>query len=388
MIVLAGCGQSARQHPLTDTPSDVVTIDFLQATSTTRGQLAQWLIQQRTESESDSVPFMVTLQNSEGDYLIEGRVIVAWESGSYRLLVPRSGIIGFHLDESQLDGLSIIAPRGFDVLKQRTFPFGNAYVAERQLDIDQLPFAITDDNEIITAMREGLLRMRAQGEYLDHRKLRDQLRRRAFPLEVADPADAELSPAQIYQRCRDSVVIIGTLDDKDDVTYAGGVILDASGVIATGYHVLDKPPSHTARAVGTAGGEIYRVDEVLAASKAADVAVIRIGAQRLQAAPLSSGDAVGTPVTVISHPGNHLYSLTCGHITRYWSLISCAELTTSMLITAEFGDGASGGPVFNPQGAVTGLVSSTNQLKDQMVFRNCVPAWEIRRLLESPASQE
>jgi hypothetical protein len=125
------------------------------------------------------------------------------------------------------------------------------------------------------------------------------------------------------------------------------------------------------------------VEEILAASRAADIAIIRIDAQGLQAAPLSQGDAEGTPVTMISHPGGRFYSLSHGYISRYWSLISCAELTMSMTITAEFGDGASGGPLFNPHGAVTGLVSSTSPLGDQMVFRNCVPAWEIHRLLGS-----
>ena len=77
--------------------------------------------------------------------------------------------------------------------------------------------------------------------------------------------------------------------------------------------------------------------------------------------------------------------LTQGAIARYASAIQYGDAALLMGVTAEFADGSSGAPVFNMQGEVTGIVSSTNSSSEQMVVRFAAPAVSLRMLLgEAP----
>jgi phosphohistidine phosphatase SixA len=200
-------------------------------------------------------------------------------------------------------------------------------------------------------------------------------------LEPVPFSERGLSPAEIYDRCRRSVVVIGQLYRDGTVTHAGGVVLTATGVIATAYHVLDKSSEIVSRGVRLPDGSVHPIVEILAADQCDDVALLQIAAEGLDFSPLSSGDVPGTPVTIISHPSGRFFTLSHGHIGRYAAVVMYGRSTIKMSVTAEFADGSSGSPVFNPQGEVAGLVSSTEPARDQMVFRTVVPAQTIRRML-------
>jgi S1-C subfamily serine protease len=196
------------------------------------------------------------------------------------------------------------------------------------------------------------------------------------------PADSpnDWTPERIYQQRRAAVVVIGTLHEDGGMTRGSGVILSSDGIVATAYHVLDKANA-TARGVMTADGDMHAVLEVVAASRADDVALLRIDGKDLPAAPLSAGDPVGAAVTVISHPGSAFYSLTEGYISRYWAATHFGRLSIKMSVTAEFADGSSGGPIFNDRGEVAGIVSSTDALSNQMVVRIAATSDAIRALI-------
>ena len=168
------------------------------------------------------------------------------------------------------------------------------------------------DGRINSDLNRALQRMKALGESVDDRKVRQQLRRKSFPLALPEPPAEELTPAEIYQQRRDAVVVIGTLFGDGNYTVASGVIVDPAGIVATAYHVIDKPPPVLARGVMTRSGKVYAVREILAADKPGDVALLKIDASNLAAAPVSHGDPEGTPVTVISHPSSNFFSLTQG----------------------------------------------------------------------------
>jgi len=136
----------------------------------------------------------------------------------------------------------------------------------------------------------------------------------------------------------------------------------------------------------TRSGKMYAVREILAADKPGDVVLLKIEASGLAAAPLSRGDPEGTPVTLISHPSSNFYSLTHGYISRYYAVTLYGELSSRVTVTADFADGASGGPIFNSCGAVTGLVSATDAFGYQMVRRTGATADAIRRLVRSASA--
>jgi S1-C subfamily serine protease len=133
----------------------------------------------------------------------------------------------------------------------------------------------------------------------------------------------------------------------------------------------------------TRDGKMYPITEILAADKSADLAIVRINASDLTPAPLSEGDPLGSPVTVISHPGGNYFSLTLGHISRYWTTTAQGRSGLRMTITADFADGSSGGPIFNANGSVTGVVCATRPLGEQMVCRFGVPVESIRKLIQT-----
>ncbi|MEZ6111847.1 MAG: hypothetical protein R3C99_12640 [Pirellulaceae bacterium] len=72
--------------------------------------------------------------------------------------------------------------------------------------------------------------------------------------------------------------------------------------------------------------------------------------------------------------------MTQGHISRYFGVTRYGRSAVQMAVTAEFADGSSGGAIFNDRGELTGIVSATNQIGNQMVYRTAAPAFLLRRL--------
>jgi serine protease Do len=381
--VAAGAVPSIHDLPAEKTDE----IDFYQATGIRQEDVEAFLDELASRDHVDDYPVLVTLENIDGDYLAGSQVIVRWKSGTQRLLVGSSGVIQFLITKSKLPGLAIVAPKGYTNLKQRSIPLGPAYEPEEQIDTSQLGYDVVWDGHIQSTLARELVRMRASGSVLTAADLREQLRRTGFTLELPDPPHDELTPEEIYRRRKDSVVIIGSLGPDGRVVEGSGFVLHESGVIATAYHVVDKPTA-VARAVMTSDRRVYPITEVLAADKPSDVALIRVEASGLQPAPLSEGVPEGSAVTVISHPGRDYFSLTQGYVSRYYATTQFGRLAVMMTVTAEFADGSSGAPVFNSHGAVTGLVSATGQLGNQMVRRTAAPAASIRKLLRRPKAEE
>jgi hypothetical protein len=386
VCVCVGAGLLAWSDCSRDEPPAEETdqIDFYQASGISQPELEGFLDGLVISSNLHDYPLLITLQDDQGDYLADSRVIVRWNGGELRLLVGQSAVIQVLLEKQKLPGLRLVVPRGFTRLKQKTIPWGTAYTPEGQLDVSGLPYEVVWDGRINSDLNRGLQRMKALGQSLDDQQVRQQLRRKSFALKLPDPPTEELTPPEIYQRYRDAVVIVGTLMRDGGYTVASGVIVDSAGVIATAYHVVNKPPPVLARGVMTRNGKVYAVREILAADKAGDVVLLKIDASDLRAAPLSHGDPEGAPVTVISHPSSNFFSVTQGHISRYWATTSYGELSARMSITADFADGSSGAPIFNSRGAVTGLVSATDPFSYQMVRRTAAPADLVRRLLRIP----
>ena len=250
-------------------------IDFYQASGITQAELEGFLEGLAISSNLHDYPMHITLQNDQGDYLADSRVIVRWDTGEQRLLVGMSAVIQVLLEKQKLPGLRLIVPRGFTRLKQKTIPLGTAYAPEGKLDVAGLKYEVYWDGRINSDLNRALQRMKALGESVDDRKVRQQLRRKSFPLVLPEPPAEELTPAEIYQQRRDAVVVIGTLFGDGNYTVASGVIVDPAGIVATAYHVIDKPPPVLARGVMTRSGKVYAVREILAADKPGDVALLK-----------------------------------------------------------------------------------------------------------------
>jgi len=202
---------------------------------------------------------------------------------------------------------------------------------------------------------------------------------------AADPTEAVYLIGSVY-KC-----------GKCDLWHLGGIAtawaLSPDGVMVTNHHVLEKAKGG-AMGVCDRKGNTYPVLEVLAADRAADMAVFRVRAEGLPALSMGAPAEIGSSVRVISHPNRRFFMQTFGEVSRYHIRPSKRDRKGSirMSITADYAKGSSGGPVLNPENEVIGMVSSTQSIyyeSDngqpkgalQMVVKNCVPVSAIRKMV-------
>ena len=266
------------------------------------------------------------------------------------------------------------------------------------------PSVLNDRSLLDKICREG-------GRLIDEKKV---VKAADLAAQLDKGAKCKLTPAacpdkpipdeQFYETVKPSVVIMGGVYKCDKcnnwhVSPASGYIIGAGGIVVTNYHVIaiGKQDTKQAMFAMTSDGQIFPVKQVLAASKANDVAIVQLEADKAVFKPLPiQGDApVGTKVRVLSHPNELLYTLTEGIISRYFVMPNRPNSSggpTMMAITADYARGSSGGPVLNDRGAVVGMVSSTfsvyydvkngHQENLQMVVKQCVPAASVLKLIE------
>lgn len=201
------------------------------------------------------------------------------------------------------------------------------------------------------------------------------------------PAESAIS------RARAATLIIGHLYlcgrcEKHHASFASGVLLSSDGLALTNYHVLDSSEA-IVFAARTADGRLFSFERVLAASKADDLALIRLrDAADLPFIPLGEALSTGDELFLVSHPDGHFYSLSRGHLSRKY--LAADTRAPRLQITADFAKGSSGAGIFDRDGRLVGLATSTNSIYHskedgrnenlQMVVKSGVPLLAIRRL--------
>lgn len=239
-----------------------------------------------------------------------------------------------------------------------------------------------------------------------------QLKRQKTAVRLLKMGEAQMAPEALYsKRLKSVALVVGRptmCDQCPDLhlsSTAGGFFISSDGICVTNWHVVGETESSLY--VMTFDQKIYGVSEILAADEATDVAILKVAGSGFEAAPLTREDPrVGSRVAVISHPSGRYFSFTEGRVSRH-SLEprfrkSDASGTTDsakepargdrqmMTITADFGSGSSGGPVFDFSGNVVGMVAATEtfygdelQYRDpQMVLKLCVPSTSILALID------
>lgn len=170
-------------------------------------------------------------------------------------------------------------------------------------------------------------------------------------------------------------------------------VLTEDGVMVTNYHVFENM-KQAGYGVLTSDGKVSPVTEVLAADKAADIAIFRVEGKGFKPLKLGNSQRVGGAAHIIAHPDSRFFTYTAGVVSRYYK-DRAKRPVFWMGVTAEYARGSSGGPVMDDAGNVIGMVASTNSIyypsKDknkrgpfQMVIRNCVPVDAIRKLITKP----
>jgi len=228
--------------------------------------------------------------------------------------------------------------------------------------------------------------------------LTKQLNRKRCNLTLPTRLTKQLPRPEIYRKNLAGVLIVAGVHKCKKCTKwhagpASGFALTSTGAIATNYHLFESKEKRKALVAMTSDGKTYGVKEVLAASRADDVVILQLdmGGAKLKPLAMAPSAPIGTEVTVISHPNHRFYTLSEGVVSRYSRRRTKRGMTDTVAITADFAKGSSGAPVFDDRGNVAAMVASTSsvyytqtkgkQQNLQMVFKQCVPAASILKLI-------
>ncbi|MCP4848179.1 MAG: trypsin-like peptidase domain-containing protein [Verrucomicrobiaceae bacterium] len=256
-----------------------------------------------------------------------------------------------------------------------------------------------NDLQIKSTFEKQLGNLRDGGKLVAAEKLASQLKEQnqshlKFPLIMKTRPVS----TSIYEQNKKGILCFGNIYkcdrcDKWHSNIAGGFVISKEGLAVTNYHVME---SNNAGAFGgmTIDGKLYPVTAVVASSKKNDLAIVQLQGENFHPLAISEGGAVGADVTVISHPEGRFFSVSRGIIARYYKERSGDHRGSSrMAITADYAKGSSGSPVFNQNGDVVGVVSTTRSIyynkKEgiernlQMVIKSCIPSGSILQLLKS-----
>jgi len=254
-----------------------------------------------------------------------------------------------------------------------------------------------DDHARMRDLTAKATKLLNSGKITSMDTLSKQLNRTQCKLSLPTRLTKQLTRPEIYRKNLDGVLIVaGVYKCKKCVKWhtspASGFALTSTGAIATNYHLFASKEKKALVAM-TRSGKTYAVKEVLAAGRADDAVILQLdmGAAKLAPLTLAPDTPIGTEVTVISHPNHRFYSLSAGVVSRYSRQRTKRGTTNMMTITADFAKGSSGAPVFDDRGNVAAMVASTSsvyytQTKNtqknlQMVFKQCVPAASILKLI-------
>lgn len=156
-----------------------------------------------------------------------------------------------------------------------------------------------------------------------------------------------------------------------------GVFLDPAGTLVTNNHVMRRCQRVIAR---FEDGRNTVVDEIVAVSPEVDVAVMRAqGVPDLQKIVLASRKDVkkGDEVLAVGNVLGLGLSVMPAHVENI-AEINGREF---IIISADLGAGASGGPVFDQQERLVGLVRGTMTVGNTRLSL-VIPAWEVSSVVE------
>jgi len=301
-------------------------------------------------------------------------------------------------------------------------PLGRKLADVRGADEEQgTPYPVFNVSEVIHVMTTAGSRLHKSGKARSDAELRKQLERKSVELELPEPGDTAISDRDLYRRTCESVFIVCSLykiEDSDEwqTALATAFAVTRDGVLTTSCHVFDNDDEADAIVVMDIHQKVYPVRELLAVNQKADTCLFRIEATNLQPLPFAKEASPGTRVRVLGHPGDSFYYLSSGLVSNYEK---DHDRTVWLNITADFGQGSSGGPVLDECGNVVGQVSRTYTLyaggpatrgrprrvaseklaekreldpgekiepetdvaDPQMVFKSCVPVKTLRSLV-------
>jgi hypothetical protein len=204
----------------------------------------------------------------------------------------------------------------------------------------------------------------------------------AISLQAQDQPTQRFTIPALVREMSPGVVHIAALNASGKSTgFGSGFVIESSGTIITAYHVIR---GAAGAMVKTADGEIYDRIDVVQYDLRRDIVVLKIKPFRpLKALRLANDDelVVGEDAAAIGNPQGLEATVSGGIISGYRQ----AEGYRLVQTTVPISPGSSGGPLFNLNGGVVGMVTSYVDNAQGQNLNFAVPIVYIRTLLNSEA---
>ena len=172
---------------------------------------------------------------------------------------------------------------------------------------------------------------------------------------------------QIYHHLKERTMLVGgsyLCNRCPDIhlNNASGFIVHEDGILVTNYHVIAVKDEVQISGIfaSDSEGNVYPVEKILSASQSNDLAILKLDTKgkKLKYLSLANEELMGEDIYMMGHPFGNNFFMSKGITSRKY--ISERSDEPRISITAEFGQGASGGPVVNAYGEVIGVVSATS----------------------------
>ena len=195
-------------------------------------------------------------------------------------------------------------------------------------------------------------------------------------------------PELIYEDNISKVVEIKVTDDDNTWGYATGFFVDKNGTILTNKHVVMNTSTNKCYKkilVATATSAEFVQAEVLKVSETDDLALIKVDMQKTDYFKLGKGVDNGEEIYTIGNPSGFGLSFTSGVVSSSSrNVIYNGQTINCIQASFVINEGNSGGPVFNVDGELIGIISF--RLKDNKndIIQGCsfvIPIQTIKNFL-------
>jgi hypothetical protein len=232
---------------------------------------------------------------------------------------------------------------------------------------------VLDSEKFLDKLEAAGKEMLKAGKGKGSKELNDGLKRELCTLELPAARTEPIGDKELYAQVTESIFVVCGLyktpanpkkkdkklrleeNDEWELAFSTAFAVTADGVLTTSRHFFGDPQPCEVFLVADLKGTIYPVEEILAADEKKDTCLFRIKGEGLKPLPLGKSIPPGSKVRVVSHPGYFFWFFSAGQVGNHFE-----EGGTSWVnITADFGQGSSGAPVFDEFGNVIGQVTST-----------------------------
>lgn len=180
------------------------------------------------------------------------------------------------------------------------------------------------------------------------------------------------------------VVEIKVTDDEETFGYATGFFIDSNGKILTNKHVVvnsETNKNYENIYVRTATQEDYTEAEVVKVSDNDDLAIIKVDFAKTQYFKFASTVNNGESVYTIGNPNGFGLSFSSGVVSiNSRNIIYNGKTINTIQTSLVINEGNSGGPVFNKNGKIVGIISFRLKDKDGNIIQGCSFAIPVEKI--------